>query len=63
MIIIKILGLILLWFALGFVINLICYSGKSADYIAKQQSQEAKSLHIILNILTVIGLIMLLTGC
>lgn len=50
--VLKIVGLIIAWFAIGFLINVFFYAGKP-DYLLGK-SNTAKSLHIILNIITVI---------
>lgn len=51
----KIIGLIIFWFVAGFIINFFFYSGKP-DYLVGK-SQTAKTLHIILNIVTAIALL------
>lgn len=56
----KIIGLIIGWFAIGFVINVFFYAGKP-DYLLGK-SNTAKSLHIILNIITVIVLVFIIVS-
>lgn len=56
----KIVGLIIGWFAIGFVINVFFYAGKP-DYLLGK-SNTAKSLHIILNIITVIVLVFIIVS-
>lgn len=43
------------WFVAGFIINFLFYSGKP-DYLVGK-SQTVKTLHIILNIVTIIVLL------
>jgi|GEM_PF-4664548 len=54
----SIIGIIVGWFVLGFVINFIAYRGKPQHEMGK--SDSAKALHNILNIVTVIALIAVL---
>lgn len=56
----SIIGIIIGWFVLGFVINILAYGGRPHHEMGK--SESAKALHIILNILTVIALIAILFG-
>jgi hypothetical protein len=51
----SIIGIIIGWFVLGFIINIIAYGGQSRNEMGK--SESAKALHIILNIITVIAII------
>jgi fumarate reductase subunit C len=48
----KILILVIGWFVIGFIINLLCYAGKPEKYHGK--SQTAKSLHVVVNIITLL---------
>ena len=56
--ILKIIGLTVAWFIAGAVINYISYDGKPAHERGK--SETAKTLHILLNIATVIGIILII---
>ena len=60
MIFLYIIGIIGGWFAAGFMINVIVYSGQPEHKMEK--SGTAKTLHIILNILTIIALISVIVG-
>jgi hypothetical protein len=60
MIIVKLIGLVVLWFLSGGLINLIFYSRPSAEFPGK--SPGAQGFHWILNILTIILGIMILVG-
>lgn len=48
-------GLIIGWFVVGFIINLLVYAGTPVS--EQGHSQTAKSLHLVLNIATVLGLL------
>ena len=50
----KIGGIILCWFIVGFLINIFFYGGKP-DYMVGK-SQTAKTLHIILNIVIAVAI-------
>lgn len=54
----SIIGIIIGWFVLGFIINVITYGGRPQNEMGK--SDSAKALHNILNIITVIALIAVL---
>tara|TARA_R110002096_G_scaffold373980_3_gene567541 strand:- start:124 stop:294 length:171 start_codon:yes stop_codon:yes gene_type:complete len=51
----SIIGIIVGWFVLGFIINFFAYGGKPQHEMGK--SDSAKALNNILNIVTVIALI------
>lgn len=54
----SIIGIIIEWFIIGFIINFLVYGGKPNSEMGK--SETVKSLHIILNVITVIFLIAVL---
>ena len=54
----SIIGIIIGWFVIGFIINFLVYGGKPNSEMGK--TETAKSLHIILNVITVIFLIAVL---
>ena len=58
MIILKIIGVIVAWFIIGTLINIVLYSGLPVS--ERRESDTGKGLHIILNILTVIFILNLL---
>ena len=51
----SIFGIIVGWFVVGFVINLIFYHDTPDEYLGKNEA--AKGVHIIVNIITVILLL------
>ena len=51
----KIIGIIVLWFIIGAIINFVYYSDTPIEYHGK--NENAKTAHIIINIITVIVLL------
>lgn len=57
MILFKIIGIVILWFIVGAIINFICYAGKSQSYMQQEKSSSAKLLHMVANALTLLAII------
>jgi len=56
--IIAVLGIIVVWFVIGWIINFIAYSDTPAEF--RGNSKNVKGIHVLLNIVTFIVILVLL---
>lgn len=52
MVVFKLIGIIICWFLIGTIINIVLYSGLPVS--EQRETKQGHALHIILNILTII---------
>ena len=52
MVILNVLGVVILWFVAGFILNVLLYGHLPIS--ERKESKQGRGIHILLNILTVI---------